>query len=47
VAAAGYQTNFERKARLKGTPIWRAVYERTGEAVTVAADPAAEGEPAA
>ncbi|MDB5307447.1 MAG: trmB 2 [Gemmataceae bacterium] len=40
VEEAGYQTNFERKARLKGTPVWRAVYERTGEAVTVAADPA-------
>ncbi len=25
---AGYQTNFERKARLKGTPIWRAEFER-------------------
>jgi tRNA (guanine-N7-)-methyltransferase len=25
---AGYQTNFERKARQKGTPIWRADYER-------------------
>lgn len=37
---AGYQTNFERKARLKGTPVWRANYERTGEAVTVAIDPA-------
>ena len=29
---AGYQTNFERKARQKGTPIWRADYERTSEA---------------
>jgi len=37
---AGYQTNFERKARLKGTPIWRATYERTTEAITIAADPA-------
>jgi tRNA (guanine-N7-)-methyltransferase len=41
VEEAGFQTNFERKARLKGTPVWRVVYERTGEAVTVAADPAA------
>jgi tRNA (guanine-N7-)-methyltransferase len=24
---AGYQTNFERKARQKGTPIWRAEFE--------------------
>jgi tRNA (guanine-N7-)-methyltransferase len=29
VETAGFQTNFERKARLQGTPIWRAVYERT------------------
>jgi tRNA (guanine-N7-)-methyltransferase len=28
---AGYQTNFERKARQKGTPIWRAEFERTTE----------------
>ena len=40
VDEAGYQTNFERKARLKGTPVWRAVFERTDAAVTVAADPA-------
>jgi tRNA (guanine-N7-)-methyltransferase len=40
VEEAGFQTNFERKARLKGTPVWRAVFERTGAAVTVAADPA-------
>ena len=26
---AGFQTNFERKARMQGTPVWRAVYERT------------------
>ena len=46
VEEAGYQTNFERKARLKGTPVWRAVFERTAAAVTVAADPAEEtGEP--
>jgi tRNA (guanine-N7-)-methyltransferase len=38
---AGYQTNFERKARQKGTPVWRAQFERTAEPVTVAADPAA------
>jgi tRNA (guanine-N7-)-methyltransferase len=25
---AGYQTNFERKARQKGTPVWRADFER-------------------
>ena len=25
----GYQTNFERKAREKGTPVWRAEFERT------------------
>ena len=36
----GYATNFERKARTSGTPVWRAVYERTAEAVTVAPDPA-------
>jgi tRNA (guanine-N7-)-methyltransferase len=28
VEVAGFQTNFERKARLQGTPVWRAVYER-------------------
>jgi len=27
--AAGFQTNFERKAREQGTPVWRAVCERT------------------
>jgi tRNA (guanine-N7-)-methyltransferase len=36
---AGYATNFERKARASGTPVWRAVYERTTEPVTVAVDP--------
>lgn len=41
---AGYATNFERKARAAGTAIWRAVYERTAEAVTVAPDPAEDGE---
>jgi tRNA (guanine-N7-)-methyltransferase len=35
----GYATNFERKARAAGTAVWRAVYERTGETVTVAPDP--------
>jgi tRNA (guanine-N7-)-methyltransferase len=40
VEEAGFQTNFERKARLKGTPVWRAVFERADAAVTVAADPA-------
>jgi tRNA (guanine-N7-)-methyltransferase len=42
---AGYQTNFERKARLKGTPVWRASYERTGEPVTIALDPVASDVP--
>ncbi len=28
VEVAGFQTNFERKARVKGTPVWRAEYER-------------------
>jgi hypothetical protein len=42
VEVAGYQTNFERKARLKGTPVWRALFERTAGAVTVAPDPAGE-----
>jgi tRNA (guanine-N7-)-methyltransferase len=37
---AGFATNFERKARASGTPVWRAVYERTAEPVTVAPDPA-------
>jgi tRNA (guanine-N7-)-methyltransferase len=35
---AGYQTNFERKARLMGTPIWRAEFERTAEPITEAVD---------
>ena len=39
----GYATNFEKKARAAGTAVWRAVYERTAEAVTVAPDPVAEG----
>ncbi len=37
---AGYATNFERKARASGTAVWRAAYERTTAAVTVAPDPA-------
>ena len=41
---AGYRTNFERKAKLKGTPIGRAVYERTDAAIAVAADPASASE---
>lgn len=38
VEEAGFQTNFERKARLKGTSIWRAVYERTTNPVAVVPD---------
>jgi tRNA (guanine-N7-)-methyltransferase len=37
--AAGFQTNFERKARQKGTPTWRAEFERTSGPVTEATDP--------
>jgi tRNA (guanine-N7-)-methyltransferase len=37
---AGYQTNFERKARQKGTPVWRAEFERTAGPITEATDPA-------
>jgi tRNA (guanine-N7-)-methyltransferase len=37
--AVGFQTNFERKARQKGTPIWRAEFERTSGPVTEAVDP--------
>ena len=44
VEEAGYQTNFERKARQKGTPVWRAEFERTAGPVTEAADPAGSGE---
>ncbi|HYH67348.1 MAG TPA: tRNA (guanosine(46)-N7)-methyltransferase TrmB [Urbifossiella sp.] len=40
-AEGGYETNFERKARAQGTPVGRARYARTAEAVTVAPDPAA------
>lgn len=43
VEEAGFETNFERKARAQGTPVGRARYERTAEAVTVAPDPAAGG----
>lgn len=43
VDEAGYQTNFERKARLSGTPVWRVLYERTAGPVTVATDPAVDG----
>lgn len=34
---AGFQTNFERKARLEGTPVWRAVCERTDVPIEPAA----------
>jgi tRNA (guanine-N7-)-methyltransferase len=47
VGEAGCQTIFERKARLKGTPVWRAVFERTGASATVAADPADLASPGA
>jgi tRNA (guanine-N7-)-methyltransferase len=40
VEVAGYQTNFERKARQKGTPVWRAEFERADGPVAEAADPA-------
>jgi len=43
-ADGGFETNFERKARAQGTPVGRARYERTAEAVTVAPDPLAPGE---
>ena len=36
---AGFATNFERKALETGGSVWRAVYERTPEPVTVVADP--------
>jgi tRNA (guanine-N7-)-methyltransferase len=35
---AGFQTNFERKARQKGTPIWRAAFERTSGPIAEAID---------
>ncbi|MBA4187984.1 MAG: tRNA (guanosine(46)-N7)-methyltransferase TrmB [Planctomycetaceae bacterium] len=41
VEEAGYQTNFERKARQNGTPVWRAEFERTAGPITEVADPAA------
>ena len=40
VEEAGYQTNFERKARQKGTPVWRAEFEWTAGPVTEVSDPA-------
>jgi tRNA (guanine-N7-)-methyltransferase len=39
VEEAGFQTNFERKARQQGTPVWRAEFERTPGPVAKAADP--------
>jgi tRNA (guanine-N7-)-methyltransferase len=39
VEEAGFETNFERKARQKGTPVWRAAFERIGGPVTEVADP--------
>jgi tRNA (guanine-N7-)-methyltransferase len=39
VEEAGFETNFERKARQKGTPIWRAAFERIAGPVTEVADP--------
>ena len=39
---AGFATNFERKALATGGAVWRAVFERTAEPVTVAPDPVAE-----
>lgn len=38
--SAGFATNFERKALTTGGSVWRAVFERTAEPVTVVADPA-------
>jgi tRNA (guanine-N7-)-methyltransferase len=37
--AAEFQTNFERKARQKGMPIWRAEFERTAGPIAEATDP--------
>lgn len=37
----GFATNFERKALATGGGVWRAVYERTAEPVTLSIDPAA------
>lgn len=34
--SSGFATNFERKAMTSGGSVWRAVYERTANAVTVA-----------
>ena len=38
IEEAEFQTNFERKARQKGTPVWRAGFERTAESVSDATD---------
>lgn len=35
VEVAGFQTNFERKARLQGTPVWSAGYERIADPPSV------------
>ena len=37
----GFQTNFERKAQLTGTPVWRAEYERSGAMMRAVASPSA------
>ncbi|HSQ58154.1 MAG TPA: tRNA (guanosine(46)-N7)-methyltransferase TrmB [Gemmata sp.] len=39
VEEAGFRTNFERKARQKGTPVWRAEFERVSGAIADPADP--------
>lgn len=39
---AGFATNFERKALASGGSVWRAVYERSAEPVSVAPDPVGE-----
>lgn len=36
IQEAGYQTNFERKARQRGSPVWRVVFERTEETIASA-----------
>lgn len=38
----GYQTNFERKARIKGTPVWRAEFVRTQEPIAGPVDSTVE-----
>ena len=40
IEEAGFQTNFERKARQTGSPIWRAEFERTAEPIAEAIGPA-------